>query len=82
MLATHNSSNDCHFHHFFAVSYYHKVPEELPELTPGQVYGLASPDDYTAPNHHELWTEEVYSAFKVPEQTGEKDDQVSHIYMQ
>ena len=53
------------FFHLFT-RYYHKIPEEVPELPHGQVYGLASPDDFSLPPHHQLWSEEVYAAFEAP----------------
>ena len=48
-------------------SYYHKIPEALPELPKKEVYGLATPDDFTLPPHLPLWTEELYKSFDVPE---------------
>lgn len=54
--------------------YYQKVPAELPELEKKQVYGLASPEDFTLPPHHTLWTEEAYAAFNVTSEASEKYD--------
>jgi len=39
-----------------------------------QVYGLATPEDFSLPPHHPLWTEETYAAFQVTEQASEKYD--------
>lgn len=55
-------------------SFYQKVPEELPALEPHQAYGLATPEDFTLPPHHPLWTEESYAAFQVAAETTEKYD--------
>ena len=48
-------------------SYYHKVPAELPayEKKQEEVYGLVTPEDFTLPPHHALWTEESYNGFQV-----------------
>lgn len=56
--------------------YYQKVPDELPEIPKKEVFGLATPEDFTLPPHHQLWTEEVYAAFEVAEgqQEGTKYD--------
>lgn len=56
-------SKCCYF--FNVHSYYQKVPAELPALEKKQVYGLATPEDFTLPPHHTLWTEESYQAFQV-----------------
>lgn len=53
------------------LSYYQSVPGEVPEIPKQQVFGLATPEDFTLPPHHPLWTEEVYAAFNVPEKQGE-----------
>ncbi len=55
-------------------SYHHKVPEELPVIEKKQVYGLATPEDFTLPPHHPLWTPEAYAAFEVSAQASEKYD--------
>ena len=55
-------------------SYYQKVPQELPELEKHQVYGLATPEDFTLPPHHTLWTEETYKAFEASSEASEKYD--------
>ena len=39
-----------------------------------QVYGLATPEDFTLPPHHPLWTPEAYAAFEVSAQASEKYD--------
>ncbi|XP_064402696.1 BRO1 domain-containing protein BROX-like [Halichondria panicea] len=54
--------------------YHHKVPEELPVIEKKQVYGLATPEDFTLPPHHPLWTPEAYAAFEVSAQASEKYD--------
>ena len=56
------------------ISFYQKVPEELPALDPHQAYGLATPEDFTLPPHHPLWTEESYAAFQVAAEASEKYD--------
>jgi len=48
------------------------VPEEMPPLEKHQVYGLATPEDFTLPPHHPLWTEETYATFQVSEEASEK----------
>ncbi len=55
-------------------SFYQKVPAELPELEKKQVYGLATPEDFTLPPHHTLWSEEAYAAFHVTPEASEKYD--------
>lgn len=50
------------------------MPAELPELEKKQVYGLATPEDFTLPPHHPLWTEETYTAFQVTPEASEKYD--------
>ena len=55
-------------------SYYQKVPEEVPALEKHQVYGLATPEDFTLPPHHPLWTEETYAAFEASAEDSEKYD--------
>lgn len=49
--------------------FYQKVPEQVPDIPSGVVYGLATPEDLTLPPHNPLWTEEVYTALidKKPE---------------
>ena len=39
-----------------------------------QVYGLATPEDFTLPPHHPLWTTETYTAFEVSSEASEKYD--------
>lgn len=43
------------------------MPDELPEIPKKEVFGLATPDDFSLPPHHELWTEETYKSFEVAE---------------
>ena len=50
------------------------MPQELPELEKHQVYGLATPEDFTLPPHHTLWTEETYKAFEASSEASEKYD--------
>jgi hypothetical protein len=69
---TDSSIQICNF--FPLYSYYQKVPQELPELEKHQVYGLATPEDFTLPPHHTLWTEETYKAFEVSSEASEKYD--------
>ena len=59
---------------FFVRSYYQKVPADLPQMERQQVYGLATPEDFTLPPHHPLWTEETYAAFEVTAESPEKYD--------
>ena len=65
-------------------SYHQKIPEELPEIPKKEVFGLATPEDFTPPPHHALWTEEVYKSFDVQE-TEKKPDtydtQVGYTYL-
>ena len=55
-------------------SYYQKLPAEMPAMEKHQVYGLATPEDFTLPPHHPLWTEETYAAFQVSTESSEKYD--------
>jgi hypothetical protein len=42
---------------------------------------LATPDDFSLPPHHQLWTEETYAAFAVPEgQKAEEGNQGATSY--
>ena len=51
----------------------------MPPMEKHQVYGLATPADFSLPPHHPLWTEETYAAFQVTEEAGDKyDSKVSH----
>ena len=43
-------------------SFYQKIPEQVPDIPSGTVYGLATPEDLSLPPHNPLWTEEVYTA--------------------
>lgn len=56
------------------LSYYQKVPAEMPEMEHHQVYGLATPEDFVLPPHHPLWTEETYTAFQFSAGASEKYD--------
>lgn len=53
------------FSGIFALSYHQKVPDELPELEIKATYGLAKPEDFTAPMQHELWTPDSYHSFDI-----------------
>lgn len=57
-----------------SLSYYQKVPAEIPEMEHHQVYGLATPEDFVLPPHHPLWTEETYTAFQFSAGASEKYD--------
>ena len=57
------------------------MPQELPELEKHQVYGLATPEDFTLPPHHTLWTEETYKAFEVASEASEKYDTKVRFYI-
>ena len=46
-------------------SYYHKIPEELSRPPEKQVYGLATPNDFSLPPHNPLWTEDLYKGLNV-----------------
>ena len=70
-----SSSSEC----LSSFSYYQKVPDEMPPMEKHQVYGLATPEDFSLPPHHPLWTEETYAAFQVTEEAGDKyDSKVGH----
>lgn len=56
------------------LSYYQKVPAEMPEMEHHQVYGLATPEDFVLPPHHPLWAEETYTAFQFSAGASEKYD--------
>lgn len=45
--------------------YYHKIPEELMKIPEKQVYGLATPNDFSLPPHDPLWTEDLYKSLEV-----------------
>ena len=62
------------------LSYHQKIPEELPELPKKEVYGLATPEDFSLPPHHQLWTEELYKSFEVPEGQKEADTYDTQVY--
>ena len=49
----------------------------MPEIPQREVYGLATPEDFTLPPHHPLWTEEVYKAFDVAENPQDYDTKAS-----
>ena len=55
-------------------SFHQKIPDELPVIEKKQVYGLATPEDFTLPPHHPLWTTETYTAFEVSAEASEKYD--------
>ena len=44
-------------------SYFHKVPAEPPELELKATHGLASPQEFTLPAPHALWSGDTYTGF-------------------
>ena len=58
-------------------SYFHKVPEELPELEKKAAHGLANPQEFSLPSPHTLWTKDLYDSFDVEKVPKEK---VREIY--
>lgn len=64
-------------------SYHQKIPEELSVIEKKQVYGLATPEDFSLPPHHTLWSAEMYAAFEVSPEASEKyDTKVSEVIIQ
>ena len=46
-------------------SYFHKIPEEAPDLELKATHGLASPQEFTLPAPHAMWTGDTYAGFDV-----------------
>ena len=55
-----------HYLHII-LRYYHKIPEELPELELKATFGLAAPIPFEMPAVHSIFTEEAYKDFTVNE---------------
>ena len=49
----------------FFLSYFHKIPEEAPELELKATHGLASPQEFTLPAPHAMWGGDTYAGFDV-----------------
>lgn len=45
--------------------YFHKIPEEAPELELKATHGLASPQEFTLPTPHAMWAGDTYAGFDV-----------------
>lgn len=43
--------------------YFHKIPEEAPELEMKATHGLASPQEFTLPAAHAMWAGDTYAGF-------------------
>ena len=53
-------------------SYFHKIPEEVPELEKKAAHGLANPQEFSLPSPHALWTKDLYDSFDVEKIPKEK----------
>jgi hypothetical protein len=53
-------------------SYFHKIPEEVPELEKKAAHGLANPQEFSLPSPHTLWTKDLYDSFDVEKVPKEK----------
>ena len=51
------------FFFLFLSSYFHKVPAEPPELELKATHGLASPQEFSMPAPHALWSADTYTGF-------------------
>lgn len=45
--------------------YFHKIPEEAPDLELKATHGLASPQEFTLPAPHAMWGGDTYAGFDV-----------------
>ena len=52
--------------------YFHKIPEEVPELEKKAAHGLANPQEFSLPSPHTLWTKDLYDSFDVEKVPKEK----------
>lgn len=52
--------------------YFHKIPEELPELELKATFGLAAPIPFEVPAVHEIFTEEAYKEFNITDKSTPK----------
>ena len=48
---------------FVLFSYFHKIPEEAPELELKANHGLAIPQEFTLPAPHAMWGGDTYAGF-------------------
>ena len=48
---------------FFLSSYFHKIPAEPPELELKATHGLASPQEFSMPSPHAMWSADTYAGF-------------------
>lgn len=62
---------------FVLLSYFHKIPEEPPELELKATHGLASPQEYSMPAPHALWSADTYAGFDASKAS---PPQVSQFY--
>ncbi|XP_046848261.1 BRO1 domain-containing protein BROX-like [Xenia sp. Carnegie-2017] len=62
--------------------YFHKIPEEIPEIEKKASHGLASPQEFSLPSPHQLWTKEVYESFdieKIPKEKAPDNEPIKPI---
>lgn len=57
---------------FISSRYFHKVPDEVPEMEKKAAHGLASPQEFSLPSPHVLWTKDLYDSFDVEKIAKEK----------
>ena len=48
---------------FFLSSYFHKIPAEPPELELKATHDLASPQEFSMPSPHAMWSADTYAGF-------------------
>ena len=66
-LISHASIYHFFYYLFYPFRYYHKIPEDLPELEMKATFGLAAPIPFEVPQVHHIFTEEAYKDFTVQE---------------
>lgn len=54
-------------------SFHQKVPPDCPPLQLKATHGLVTPEEFTIPAIHELWTPKSYSAFDLSKNINPKD---------
>ncbi|CAB3983508.1 Hypothetical predicted protein [Paramuricea clavata] len=62
--------------------YFHKVPEEVPELEKKAAHGLANPQEFSLPSPHALWTKDLYDSIdaeKVPKEKAPTNEPIKPI---
>jgi len=64
---------------FVLFSYFHKIPEEVPELELKATHGLASPQEFTLPAPHAMWAGDTYTGFDASK--AHPPQPVSHLYV-